>query len=88
MVVVPLTSCVVIGQIKWRLMSERSSESGNKGGNFSQKAPSIHKGENHTNATIVASQHPWRITYEPTREGTTPRNSSNATNAIMREIRK
>ena len=45
MVVVPLTSCVVNGQTKWRLMSERRSESGNRGGNFSQKAPSIHKEE-------------------------------------------
>ena len=44
MVVVPLTSCVINGQIKWRLVSERRSESGNKGGNFSQKTPSIHKG--------------------------------------------
>ena len=47
MVVVPLTSCVVDGQTRWRLMSERRSESGNRGGNFSQMAPSIHKEKSH-----------------------------------------
>ena len=75
-----LTSYVVDGQTKWTVMSERKE--GNNGEKSQQREKS-HKCNNCSLTRDLSS-----LTCRHTWERTTHRSSSNATNAVMRQIRK